>query len=162
MSRVLVLMGVLALASAVTPFALADQPTKEALSLPTDPFEVDGFCAFPVEVQVLKNSEVLTTYGDGRMHVAGQLVAQLTNVEDRTRSIVVNASGPVRSNPDGSFTGTGRGLFFVPASLSPTGQPFIAWTSGPAVTVLDSDGIFQPVDLPSHVIDLGTVLASGS
>ena len=160
MSRLLVVISVAALASAITPFALADAPTREPLSLPTDPFQVDGFCAFPVEVQVLANNEVLTTYSDGRSHVSGRLVARLTNVEDRTRSVVINASGPVRSNPDGSFTGTGRGLYFVPASMSPTGRPLIAWTSGPAITVLDANGIFQPVDLPNHVVDLCAALAS--
>jgi hypothetical protein len=159
MKNSLLLAAMLTVFAVAAPVATADQPTKEPLPLPTEPFEVSDICPFTITVEVVANKEALTTFANGRFLVTGQLFVRLTNVAKPENSILASVSGPAHSNPDGTLTATGNGVFFVSAGLSPTGEPLFALTSGPTLSAFNEEGILFPLSLPHHVVDVCELLA---
>jgi hypothetical protein len=114
-------------AFALVPVASADKPSREFT--PTEDFIIEDVCAFPVEYHVLANNEFTTTFSDGRQLITGKLKVRLTNLDEPSKSLKVNISGPgvIRVTEEGVFTlkATGRWLFFFfPADLGP-GEPGI-------------------------------------
>ena len=102
-------------ALALAPIAGADPPVREPVDLP----DVTGqFCEdFPVLVHATVNREFITTFSDGRMHISGTQIVELTNL-DTGNSIEVNASGPGTITSDGTtLIALGRLLLFGEAGF---------------------------------------------
>lgn len=137
------------------PVATADKPVIEPV--PGDDFTVPAsVCGFEVFVDILTNKEKAITFGDGRTMITGALSARLTNVNDSTKSIVLNIPGPGRFDASGVLTATGPWLwFFLPGDLGEGSAPFLAYTTGRVL--LDDTGFHQ---LGGTRIDLCSVLAS--
>jgi hypothetical protein len=52
------------------------------------------FCTdFQVLVHAVENRDVMTTFSNGQINIAGRLILEVTNLESG-KSIVLNASGP--------------------------------------------------------------------
>ncbi len=51
-------------------------------------------CSVPVEYQELSSHNTLTFFADGRLFATGAYRVRLTNLDDPSKSIVVNGTGP--------------------------------------------------------------------
>jgi hypothetical protein len=79
--------------------ARADQPLREFL--PAEDSVVAGICSFDVAVNIVENNEFITSFFDEegnleRQLITGHFVAELVNLSDPDKSVIVNASGPAR------------------------------------------------------------------
>jgi hypothetical protein len=147
---------------ALVPVASADKPTREFT--PIEDFVVEDVCAFPVEYHVVANKEFATTFSDGRQLVTGKLKVRLTNLDDPSKSLTVNISGPgvIRVSEDGVFTlkATGRWLFFFfPGDFGPGEPGFMVVTTGRAVLQIDAEGTFSFSHPRGTTRDVCTALA---
>jgi hypothetical protein len=154
MKRLVLMLG-LALAAAllVPSVAAADQPIREGL--PAEDFTIEGSCTFDVDVQILANNELITTFSDGRQLITGALFVRLTNVETG-KSIDLNISGPgfITPHEDGSVTFelSGRSLVFDVG--------FLQLTSGPVILEIDENGdVVSYTYTSAATVDLCAVLA---
>jgi hypothetical protein len=97
----------------------AEPPVREFV--PASDFTISGSCAFDVAVHVVANKEYGITFSSGATLITGTLKAQLTNVSDPTKSIILNIPGPglYTVSGDGTLTIDARGpwLFFYPGVL---------------------------------------------
>lgn len=141
--------------------AQASQPTKDPVQIP-DTFTIDGICTFPVQLHVLVNREVITTFASGVSHVTGSVKVRLTNLDHPARSITLNISGPARFVPlaDGRVrqTGVGLGLQPFPAESSITGHAEFLAFSGPEVLDFYPDGSFKEVQRGHVRLDVCSAL----
>ena len=133
-------------ALALVPLASADKPIREFT--PIEDFVIEDVCAFPVEYNVLANKEFATTFSDGRQLITGKLKVRLTNLDDPSKSLSVNISGPgvIRVSEEGVFTlkATGRWLFFFfPGDFGPGEPGLMVVTTGRAILRIDADGTFS-------------------
>ena len=118
-------------AAILVPVATASKPVIEPL--PADDFTIPAdICGFDVAVNILANKSKAIMFGDGHMMITGSLKARLTNVEEQTRSIVLNIPGPGRFDERG-LTATGPWLFFfLPDELGEGSPGILAYTTGRA------------------------------
>jgi len=115
---------------AVLPLLFASPATAEKPSrfpLVAEGFTATDVCAFPVRLDLLLNNQSVIEFADGRTTITGHFVSRLTNLNDPSKTLVVEASGPIfiLPNPDGTFTlkATGQNIiFFFPGDLGP-GEP---------------------------------------
>jgi hypothetical protein len=109
----------LAALSALVLAAPAGATKPDRVPLPSEDFTDSSFCGFPVSVELVRNKEKLTVFSDGDILISGAYAVRLTNVDDPSKSIVVNASGPIRTDE----ASTGGQLFFLgdPAEAFGTG-----------------------------------------
>ena len=123
--------------------ASADQPIREPL--PASDYTLpSNVCGFPVEVTVLTNRELLTTFSNGILAINGALKVRFTNAADPSKLIVVNASGPGRLTPngDGTFTAAIHGrsfLIFFPGDLGPGSAGALLLTTGLVTEVVNAN-----------------------
>ena len=123
--------------------AWADPPTREPVPLEPFTFPAGQVCAFPLQVEPLRDKEKVTTFSDGRMRLTGSFVARLTNTENG-RSIVVNASGPGWLDTNVS---QGAGLVFLfpgdvggPGAYLFHGRVVITFDDAGDIVALESSG----------------------
>jgi hypothetical protein len=117
------------LAAILVPVALGSKPVIEPL--PAEDFIIPAdICGFEVAVDVLTNRTKAIMFGDGRTMITGALKVRLTNIDEPTRSIVLNIPGPGRFSESG-LTATGPWLFFfLPGELSEDSPAILAYTTG--------------------------------
>jgi hypothetical protein len=149
------LAALMLVAAIAVPVAAADKPVIEPL--PAEDFTVPAsVCGFEVMVEILTNNGKAITFGDGRTMITGALSARLTNVDDPTRSIVLNVPGPGTFDESGVLTATGPWLwFFLPGDFGEGSAPLLAYTTGRVV--IDDTGFHL---LAGTQVDLCSVLAS--
>jgi hypothetical protein len=123
------LAGLVVVAAIVVPVAPASGPDIEPV--PAEDFTLPAdICGFEVGVQVLANKEKAITFGDGGTMITGTLKVRLTNLDDPTRSIVLNIPGPGSFSESG-LTATGPWLFFfLPGELGEESPAILAYTTG--------------------------------
>jgi hypothetical protein len=93
---------------------------------------------FPVLIHPLVNREFATIYSDGRVHISGTVILQLTNIITQ-KSIVVNASGPATFTADGTtIVAEGRGLLFGEAGFFGPGSPAAELSMNEGRTVIST------------------------
>jgi hypothetical protein len=143
------------LAAIVVPVAAADKPTREFVPAPSD-FTVDAsICGFDVLVEVLTNKQYAITFSNGMTTIAGALSVRLTNLDDPTKSIVLNIPGPGFVDESGVLTAAGPWLFFFfPGDLGPGSPGVLAYTVGRVR--LDESGLHL---LAGRQVDLCAELA---
>jgi hypothetical protein len=143
------------LAMIVVPVAAANKPTREFVPAPSE-FTLDAsICGFDVLVEVLTNKQFAITFSNGMTTVTGALRVRVTNLDDPTRSIVLNIPGPGFFDESGVLTATGPWLFFfLPGELGPGSPGVLAYTVG--LVRLDESGLQL---LAGRQIDLCTELA---
>jgi hypothetical protein len=148
------LAALMVVAGIMVPVAAASKPVIEPL--PAEDFIIPAeICGFDVAVDVLANRSKAIMFGDGRMMITGTLKMRLTNVDDPTRSIVLNIPGPGRFNESG-LTATGPWLFFfLPDELGEGSPAILAYTTGRVR--IDDTGFHQ---LAGRRTDLCPLLAS--
>ena len=120
-------------------------------------------CGFEVQLQVVSNKEVMTTFaqkaGTTSIHVTGTLKVRLTT--DAGRSADLNISGPTHLtlNPDGSVTqvALGRALWVFDPRVGP-GLPRLAVISGRTVSTFDPGFALESV--AGHVEDMCSALTA--
>jgi hypothetical protein len=144
-------LAVIAFAFAVAPSAMGQRPEREPLP-PSDPFVIEDICAFPVLLEELENRATITRFSDGREKITGTLKIRLTNLDEPTKSRVLNVSGPAHFVPtaDGGVVlkGTGRWLwFFAPGELGEGTPGMMMLLSGHARLTISPEG-----DLSFNVI----------
>lgn len=84
-------------ALALAPTAGADPPVREPIAFPD---ATGQYCEdFEVLIHATVNRGFITVFSDGRAHISGTLILELTNL-DTGNSIEVNASGPATLTPD--------------------------------------------------------------
>ena len=156
----------------LTTAAAADPPTREPVDFPTAPFvltdtEGNHPCGFRVELAVLTNKEVATTFvrkdGTTSIHITGSLKVRLTNLAAPGTTVDLNISGPTHltEHDDGSVTqiALGRALWTFDPGIAPD-LPRLALISGRTVSMFDPAGAFSLLSVSGHVEDLCAVLAS--
>jgi hypothetical protein len=143
------------LAMIVVPVAAANEPTREFVPAPSE-FTLDAsICGFDVLVEVLTNKQYAITFSDGMTTVAGALKVRVTNLDDPTRSIVLNIPGPGFFDESGVLTATGPWFFFFfPGDLGPGSPGVLAYTVG--LVRLDESGLHL---LAGRQVDLCAELA---
>jgi hypothetical protein len=101
-----------ALAAIAAPAAFASQPTFVSVSN-TDFVDATS-CAFPVGIHTDVSNETAKIFSNGNVIITGALKVTLTNLNDTTKSVSINASGPgfflVGDNGALLFKGTGAGF----------------------------------------------------
>jgi hypothetical protein len=147
--------------------ATATPPEREPVDLPpgtsftlTDTLGGNP-CGFEVQLLVLENNEVTTTFaeraGTTSIHVTGTLKVRLTGAG---RSVDLNISGPTHLtiNADGSVTqiALGRALWVFDPGVGP-GLPRLAVISGQTVSMFDPG--FTLVSVSGNVEDMCSALA---
>ena len=107
MRRIVIAVTTAAAILLVPASAQATPPTREPVLI--EDFILTDHCGFDIDVEVVKNNEIQTTYYDAdgnvvRQRVTGSLKVRLTNLEDPEHSVLFNISGPgeTRELPDGS------------------------------------------------------------
>lgn len=126
----------------------------------TDTAGEDGYCAFPVRLEVVNNQTYTTTPGPGgtaTTRFAG--AAFVTAVNDLTgTSVRYNASGPgtTVTAPNGSFRTDGTGPQF---SLTTVGNSFdgvspISYTTGRVFFEVDAEGMTTGYGLQGRAVDV--------
>jgi hypothetical protein len=143
------------LAMIVVPVAAANEPTREFVPAPSE-FTLDAsICGFDVLVEVLTNKQYAITFSNGMTTVAGALKVRVTNLDDPTRSIVLNIPGPGFFDESGVLTATGPWFFFFfPGDLGPGSPGVLAYTVG--LVRLDESGLHL---LAGRQVDLCAELA---
>jgi hypothetical protein len=90
----------------------------QALAPPTPPepvdstpFQVDGFCSFPLLVQFSGKSKTISLPGGRTLVTSPALNVSLTNVDDPTRQVTLNITGTLLTSEqaDGNFLTVARG-----------------------------------------------------
>jgi hypothetical protein len=154
-NKMISLAALMLVAAIAVPVAAADKPVIEPL--PAEDFTIPAsICGFEVTVEILTNNGKAITFGDGRTMITGALSARLTNVDDPTRSIVLNIPGPGTFDASGVLTATGPWLwFFLPGDLGEGSAALLAYTTGRVV--IDETGFHL---LAGRQIDLCPQLAS--
>jgi hypothetical protein len=130
MRKALSSLAALVIVSAITvPVAAASKPVIEPV--PAEDFAIPAdICGFEVGVNILANKGKAITFSDGSTMVTGALKVRLTNLDDPTRSIVLNIPGPGRFSESG-LTATGPWLFFfLPDELGEGSPAILAYTTG--------------------------------
>jgi hypothetical protein len=135
------------LLAATAPAQAAPLPTKpQTVELPgTDTADTDGFCSFPVTIEIFSGEKVTeTTRPDGAtvFRFTGHAKAV---VSGNGESITYNVSGPGTQTvfPDGSYTidAAGPDLFFTSVEDSqPAGVLQLAYTTGRVRFAVDANG----------------------
>lgn len=155
MRKALSSLAALVIVAAITvPVAAAFRPVIEPL--PAEDFVIPAdICGFEVAVEILANKEKAIIFGDGRAMITGTLKVRLTNLDDPTRSIVLNIPGPGTFDESG-LTATGPWLFFFSrGELGKKSPAMLAYTTGRVR--IDDAGFHQ---LSGTRTDLCPLLAS--
>ena len=149
------LAALLILAAITVPVAAASGPPviepapSEDFTIPAD------ICGFEVGVEILADKAKAITFSDGRTMISGALKVRLTNLDDPTRSVVLNIPGPGTFDESG-LTATGPWLFFfLPGELGEGSPAILAYTTG--LVRIDDAGFHQ---LGGTRTDLCPLLAS--
>jgi hypothetical protein len=134
------------------------KPLRVFLPAFTGVFE--GFCPFPVDVEVPVENVYMTTFFDTqgnpvRAVVTGHLVGSFTNTETGA-TLVRQTSGPVFINyhSDGSVTVVASGISALFLFSTDPGGPAILITAGPTVLEFDASGTLTSVSLGSVLEDV--------
>ena len=130
MRKALSTVAALVMVAAITvPVAAASRPVIEPL--PAEDFTIPAdICGFEVAADILANNTKAIMFGDGRTMITGALKVRLTNLDDPTRSIVLNIPGPGTFDESG-LTATGPWLFFfLPDELAEGSPAILAYTTG--------------------------------
>jgi hypothetical protein len=124
------LAALLILAAIAVPVAAASGPPVIEPQ-PAEDFTIpEDICGFEVAVDILANGTKAIIFGDGRTMITGALKVRLTNLDDPTRSIVLNIPGPGTFDESG-LTATGPWLFFfLPGELGEGSPAILAYTTG--------------------------------
>ena len=153
MHRLTVAFAAILSSALVVPAALADKPTREPLPAPPS-FTISGSCSFDVQVDVLVNKEFITTFTSGKQIITGRLVVRVTNLDNPSKSRVLQISGPGiedLSNPS-TFNLSGTSLIFFPGVL--------LLTRGPISLTFDQSGnVTSFTQTSASSVDLCAVLA---
>jgi hypothetical protein len=124
MHRLVVPLAAILTSALLVPAALADKPIREPLPAPPF-FLVTDSCSFDVRVDVLVNKEFITTFTSGKQIITGRLVAQVTNLDDPSKSRVLQISGPAINDlaDPSTFNLSGSSLVFFPGVMVLTHGP---------------------------------------
>jgi hypothetical protein len=124
MHRLVVPLAAILTSALLVPAALADKPIREPLPAPPF-FLVTDSCSFDVRVDVLVNKEFITTFTSGKQIITGRLVARVTNLDDPSKSRVLQISGPAINDlaDPSTFNLSGSSLIFFPGVMVVTHGP---------------------------------------
>jgi hypothetical protein len=124
MHRLVVPLAAILSSALLVPAALADKPIREPLPAPPF-FLVTDSCSFDVRVDVLVNKEFITTFTSGKQIITGRLVARVTNLDDPSKSRVLQISGPAINDlaDPSTFNLSGSSLVFFPGVMVLTHGP---------------------------------------
>ena len=156
-------LAVVAFALALAPATMGTPPEREPLP-PSDPFVIEEACAFPVLLEELVNRATITRFADGRENNTGTLTIRLTNLDEPTKSRILNISGPAHFVPtaDGGviLKGTGRWLwFFAPGELGEGTPAMMILLSGHAKLSISPEGELSFSVIGGRADDVCTLLA---
>jgi hypothetical protein len=100
-------------------------------------FAVTDACPFPVGFEITAQNSYVTVFSDGRIHFSGKIFIRLTNLDQPTKSLSLNISGPALVTPTSEKL-FGRGLLI----LFPfdAGGPTMLLTTGRVDIVRAEDG----------------------
>jgi hypothetical protein len=133
MHRLVLALAALLTSALLVPAALADKPIKEPL--PAPPFAtISDSCAFDVRVDFLVNKEFIKVFTSGKTLITGRLVVRVTNLDNPSKSRVLNISGPGKDDlaDPSTIHLSGSSLVFFPGVL--------LLTHGPVTLTIDADG----------------------
>jgi hypothetical protein len=153
MHRLVVPLAAILTSALLVPAALADKPIREPLPAPPF-FLVTDSCSFAVRIDVLVNKEFITTFASGKQLVTGRLIVRVTNLDDPSKSRVLNVSGPAKSDLADPSTVplSGSSLIFFPGVLR--------LTHGPVSLTIDADGnVTSFTQTSASSVDLCALLA---
>ncbi len=158
----LILVLLTVLVGSLPPAASAEKPIREFF--PASDTVLEGICAFPVEEQVLVNKEYTITFADGRQLVTGVLKVRLTNVDDPSKSLDLNISGPgvITPTEGGGFVLKASGtwlLFFAPGDLGPDEPGQLLLVTGLSILEVDAEGNLSFTQKAGTDTDLCAALA---
>lgn len=155
------LMTVLVLATALVAAAPAgaDPPVIEPLD--NEPFVIEDSCPFPVLVEPLHDGEKVAIFSSGVALVTGRLVVRVTNLDDDSRSLELEISGPAKltTAEDGTTTIRTKGRNLIYLWPTDAGGPAIFLNSGSVTLVNDADFNTLSVTTTGTRTDLCAALA---
>ncbi|HEX2434182.1 MAG TPA: hypothetical protein VHI55_09575 [Gaiellaceae bacterium] len=153
MHRLAVPLAAILTSALLVPAALADKPAREPLPAPPFFLATDS-CSFDVRIDILVNKEFLTTFTSGKTLITGRLVARVTNLDDPSKSRVLNISGPGKNDlaDPSTFNLSGSSLIFFPGVM--------VLAHGPVSLTFDADGnVTSFTQTSASSVDLCALLA---
>jgi hypothetical protein len=130
---------------------------------------VNGYCAFPVEIDYLSNQKGKDTSGppgSTATHFTGFASATVTNLATN-KTLTFNVSGPgtftdLDSLPGGAFTldVMGHNLLWTTVANSFPGVPQLAFSTGHVQVSVDDAGLTTTYELNGKATDVCKLLAS--
>jgi hypothetical protein len=168
-------MSLAALAAVASLFAMAgpaqaDPPQavlQDPVNLPgTNTAGNDGFCPFPVRIDVTTNQKTTKTTknpdGSTSSHSAGFATATVTRT-DTGKSLTYKISGPGTFTvfPDKSFTidATGQNLLYTTVANSFDDVPRLSYTTGHVKVAVNAAGLTTDYSLSGRRTDVCAALA---
>jgi hypothetical protein len=146
-------LAMLALAQVTSSTAAASSPTRQPFVPPIPAVDTD--CGYPIGIDVLTSQQVLTTFSDGRMLITGSAKIRVTNLDDPSKTMLLNVSGPSQISADGStFVGVGSA-----GGPTPGGLPFVDF-HGRIVVQFDANGNVISEVLTGHLLNVCQILQS--
>ena len=80
----------------VATLALSKASLAAPVPVDTQPFTVEGYCEFPVSVQLSGKMNVIELPGPDQLFTAPGQHTTLTNLQEPTKQVTVNSTGPGR------------------------------------------------------------------
>jgi hypothetical protein len=124
--------------------ASADKPFRIPVVV-EGPLILSGSCSFDVRLDVVKQTQKIIVFSDGRVTINGNWVTRVTNLSDPSKTIVFESSGPLfyTPNADGTTTvkGTGTNVWYFFANQTAPGAPGAVYlVRGLSTEVVDATG----------------------
>jgi hypothetical protein len=163
MRRVVVGIALTAFMSVMPLSAHATAPSREPVEIPPA-FVLADHCTFNIQIEIVKNNEVLTTFYDVdgavvRQSVTGALIVRLTNKANPEHSLLFNISGAGQYHflPDGSTELQGSGPWLHFGIADRPGEVLLMY--GRFTATITENGEFFLTELPSNVQDVCALLS---
>lgn len=132
--------AVTAVALIATVVAPASATKPERVRVGPSAYEFGGVCDFPIRYEETTNDGRLTFFSDGRMSGIGSYKVRITNLDDPSKSMDINATGPQWFYADGTNKLDGHQLFLLFGGIDYTTGIYLA-TGTMSYTRNDRGGI---------------------
>jgi hypothetical protein len=142
--KLLLLVGAILVAGALTPAALAAKPSIGPVSPSNFDFAAGDLCPFGVSIRTVETKQFILTYSEGHAVTHGSFVVSVTNTDTGfTRYFNLPGSFTFDFLPNGIVraTGTGPTLSYFPTGAFLDNRPgSLIFTTGRTVEVDDFSG----------------------
>jgi hypothetical protein len=145
--------------------AVPPQARTEHVDLPAKTLDTDGFCPFPVHIDIVTNQPIINPppAGPAVQHITGFASATVTNeVTHKTLKFNISGPGTITFLPGGAFAldVAGPNLLYTTVNNSFPGVPQLAYTTGHVQVEVAANQKTTDYQLNGRSTDVCKLLAS--